>query len=143
MNNNKMIIVPYMSVGKIYFGMTRSEVQLLLGKPDRAFFKTKDSKTLTEMFLNLSCFVYYNVDDKVEAIEAWNSCNIIIDKINLFREPYNSLVQKISKLDPEVKMNTDGFTSLKKGFSIWIEDEIKDDSLCSSIIIFDKKYYIQ
>lgn len=40
----------------------------------------------------------------------------------MLRRPYKELLERYRKLDPEIYIEQDGFTTLKYGFSIWCPD---------------------
>jgi hypothetical protein len=70
-------IVAQQSVGPIKFGMTRSELREILAQPYNAFRKGIDAAELTDAFDTLDLHVFYN-DGKVEAVELWNTENVIL-----------------------------------------------------------------
>ena len=134
-------IKPYEFVGLIPFGINRNDLHSLIGQPSKSFMKMETSTQPTDKYNDLSLFIYYNDEEKVSAVESWPDCNIWFLGIDLFKQPHLTLLNFFKKYDENLKMETDGFTSLKAGISTWYEGEISDSVLCSSIFVFEKNYF--
>ena len=67
MENKVWNVIPTVSVNNLEFGIERSNVREILGKPKRIFKKTDNSVNTTDAYSDYH--VYYTTDDKLEAIE--------------------------------------------------------------------------
>ena len=67
---NEISVTPLVSVGRIKFGMNRSDVRQILGGDFVEFRKSKFSKNTSDDFHFLH--VYYDVDDKCIAVELFD-----------------------------------------------------------------------
>ena len=131
MNKISWKINPTISIGEINFGSPRALVRKTIGKPESVFHKTSSSDNTTDVY---SCFhVYFSADDKVEAVEFFDSeINLSIDS----RILYPGTLSNARQIFPDLEECYGSFIS--KSMSIGIcaeEDEI------TSILIGRKDYY--
>ena len=76
-------IIPNESINGMRFGMERSDVRKILGKPKRVFKKTNEAVNTTDAYLDFH--VYYSSDDRLEAIEFFgNNINLCINSHTVF-----------------------------------------------------------
>lgn len=69
----KLVAIPLVGVGDVRFGMTREEVRRIFGYA-KEFKKSPFSKTTTDDFG--FCHVYYDADNKCEAIEIFDGAEV-------------------------------------------------------------------
>ena len=129
-------------VGPIRFGMSPDEVRVTLGAEFESFKRTPASDYLCDHFHELGCFVYYDGERLVEAVELAEPAKPTLDGINLLSASFKNVIENIKRIDPDVSAESDGFTSLRLGLGGWApsaEDE-PDDAL-KSIVVFSEGYY--
>ena len=78
---DKIIAIPLKEVNGVEFGMSRGEVRSVLGKA-KEFRKTKFSKNTTDDFGY--CHVFYDSNDRCEAIEIFNEVEVVVNDTVIF-----------------------------------------------------------
>lgn len=78
----KFSVNPNEYVGNIKFGQTRDEVRRLLTGFKKEFKKNKYSRNTTDDFGY--CHVFYDVENRVNAVEFFEQCNLVYQGENLF-----------------------------------------------------------
>lgn len=68
---------PLKEVSGVRFGMTRIAVREVLGGEYKEFRKSKFSKNTTDDFGR--CHVFYNSEDRCEAIEIFGECEVFVN----------------------------------------------------------------
>ncbi len=90
---------PLIEVNGIEFGMNRKEVRKVLSGEVREFRKSKFSKSTTDDFG--TCHVYYDNNDKCEAIEVFGDVTVsIADKV-IFPSDIKTIEKMISDIAEE------------------------------------------
>jgi hypothetical protein len=107
----------YVGVGDIMFGATREQTRRLVGGAFKTFKRTEDSLTPMDVFLNGSLFVYYDVEEKCEAVEFAAPLNPLIGGIKLLGQPFKDIVAWIKLRDANLELDSSGFTSPALGIS--------------------------
>lgn len=129
----KINVIPLMQVNEIKFGMHRSEVRAILGEATE-FFKTSLSTIPTDDFGY--CHIFYDDNDKCEAIEIFDDAEVYINNklifptnkevgFNLFKNVFEDFIQ-----------DDDGLISYKYSIGIYAPDEDME-----SILIGREHYY--
>lgn len=126
----KIQAIPLESVGKIKFGMKKSEVMSLLGKAAE-FKKATASSVLTDDFGY--CHVFYNSSDECEAVEIFDGVEVYIGD-NLFFP--TSLDNTVNFID-DFKRDEDGLTSIKAAIGIYAPDNKMESILFGARGYFD------
>lgn len=109
----KWNVTPLSSVGQIKFGITREQVHSAVGNPKGSFKKTKSSKSKTD---NYNTFhVYYDEEDKVEAVEIFTGMDITIGGKDVFP------LDKESTLSAIPGLTEDSGSYINKSKSIGVE----------------------
>ncbi len=134
-----MQIIGYEGVGPIRFGMSRDDVRTALGADFESFKRSPSSIQPCDHFLQHECFVYYDANDEVEAVEFTKPATPMLDGLDLLSIDFTSLVQRIRQDDPDLSVENDGFTSLRLGIGGWAPGA--DDEPPESIIVFTRGYY--
>lgn len=109
---NVLTAVPLLGVNEVKFGMKRDEVREIFGKA-REFKKSKFSKNTTDDFG--FCHVYYNQDDKCEAIEIFAEVEVFIDEKKVFSEGLEILKSMFSDFEED----DSGFISKRYSIGIY------------------------
>lgn len=123
---------PYVSVGNIIFGESRETVREKNGE-FREFKKSKFSKNTTDDFSKFH--VYYDKDNKVEAVEFFGECSVVFNEVDLFSKTFDEL-KKIFE-DESNEEDESGIIFKKFGFSIYSPEKNKAET----ILAFKKGYY--
>jgi len=123
-------IQPTKKVGEIVFGMTREEVRNTLNLPFTEFKKTKFSSTLTDNFQFFH--VYYDTDNRCEAIEFFQGCTLILDNTIIFPSNIDSVFTKIYGFQKD----GDFYTNIEQSVSIFAPNGIIE-----SILLGKAGYY--
>jgi hypothetical protein len=126
--NKSLDFVPFKKIGDIRFGSTRESIRKKLGEP-KEFKKTKSSKNKTDDFGY--CHVFYNTDDKCEAVEVFNDVKVIFDDRNIM----GIAVGRFVKHCDAIKIKDSDYISRKNGIVAHAEDNI-----IKSILVVDKSY---
>lgn len=122
-------VKPTESVGKVRFGSDRKEVREILGNSYQEFKKSRFSKNTTDDYGDFH--VFYDVDNKCEAIEIFENIELKIDKMTIFPGTM-SIIELIGGFD------YDGYCYINKEKSIGLScHEEKIDS----ILLGKKNYY--
>lgn len=87
---------PLIGVGKIKFGMTRDEVRNTLGLKFNEFKKSKYSKNTTDDFG--VCHVFYDEDDKCEAVEIFDDIGVTVNGLEIFPDNIDNAMVAIKDL---------------------------------------------
>lgn len=127
----EFLFVPNKSVGKVEFGFTREEVRATITGFKRQFKKNIFSENFTDEFEY--CHVFYDKNDKCNAIEFFNSCELVFESKNLFELN----LFDFKKLFPDIVEEYGSYISNK--FSIGVSF---DDGKVESILVGYKDYYL-
>ena len=124
------IVIPMEKVNDIEFGMERSEVRKKFAVPVREFKKSKFSKRTTDDFG--SCHVYYDENDKCEAVE-------IFDEVAVYaydKKIFPVTVEEVKKIIPDLVEEEDSYISENLSIGIYAPGDKME-----SILIGCKGYY--
>lgn len=122
---------PNKSVGKIEFGLDRAEIRQILSGFKKEFKKNRFSKNTTDDFEY--CHVYYDINNKCNAVELFNGNELIYANKNLFSLNESEL----KKLFPDMIEEYGSHLSLK--YSVGVSF---DEGQVDSILIGCKGYYM-
>ena len=120
---------PLIGVGKIKFGMTRDDVRNALGLEFKEFKKSKYSKNTTDDFG--VCHVFYDEDDKCEAVEIFDDIGVTVNGLEIFPDNTDNAMVAIKDL---VKDDY-GLISISQSVGITVEAGKKE------AILFGKNGY--
>ena len=95
----KWTAIPLKEINGVKFGMSRSEVRALFSGKYAEFKKSKFSQNTTDDFG--ICHVFYNKDDKCEAVEVFNDCEVSVNGNLLFPLDISSVKQQIDDLEED------------------------------------------
>lgn len=109
----KWSAIPLKEINGIKFGMPRSEVRKLLGNKYKEFRKNKFSKNTTDDFG--ICHVFYSQDDKCEAVEVFDKCEVSVKGEVVF--PMDILSAK--KQIPDLEEDFGSYISKKLSIGIY------------------------
>ncbi|MDR0286689.1 MAG: hypothetical protein LBI03_03130 [Clostridiales bacterium] len=126
--------LPYIGTEKIKLGSTREEARSTLGTFNE-FKKTKFSKNTTDDFS--FCHVYYDVQNKVEAIEYFNSTEFLFKGNNLFSLNFSELKSFFGNNKIDFQEDDSGLRSDAIGLSVYSPNK----EHIETILIYKRGYY--
>lgn len=126
-------IDPTNQVNDVPFLCDRSEVRKVFGKKYSVIKKTPFSKNTTDVYD--SFHIYYNADDKFEAIEIFGNVRVLVNDVVVF--PGSK--ENIKKIFPEMVEDEYGLTDVK--FSVGVTLNQDDEEIIDGILFGCKGYY--
>lgn len=128
---HKWTAVPLKEVNGVKFGMPRSEVRMILGGKYNEFKKSKFSKNTADDFG--ICHVFYTPDDKCEAVEVFDNCEVSVNGTILFPLDILSLKKVIDDLDED----SGSYISKKLSIGIYAPEDKPESILFGGSGYFD------
>jgi hypothetical protein len=130
----KFDINPYTNVGEIFFGASRESIRKVFGTY-KEFKKSKASKNTTDDFE--FCHIYYDTNNKCEAIEYFPDLELLYKKRNLFEMNFNDFSQFALSNSIALEENDMGVLAKEIGIAIYAPEREKIES----ILVYKKGYY--
>lgn len=132
-------ITPYVGVGEFRFDMHCDEVCALLGEEYRRIDSHyTPGYTLCTGKLNL----HFNADDQLTAVEGSAAAGLCCQGIVLAGRPFNEVFKALKALDPEIRADRDGATSLRLGIGLYVPTIKKSKKEpVQGVIAFRRGYY--
>jgi hypothetical protein len=138
------VINPYIGIGEIKLGMTRSEVRSTLKSRFESCQRTGDLDIPEDFFPELGIFVEYNQSDVCASIQVVTPLDPIWRGKKLLQMPFIELAEWFISIDPDIELDETGFTCYKYGIGTYAPDyQEEPDSSPESIIVFTRGYYDQ
>jgi len=131
---SKFEIIPYNKAGNITFQLTRDAVRKLLGE-FKEFKKSKSSKNTTDDFK--FCHVFYDKDNKVEAVEFFEGNELVYEGKKLFSMSYNELLQFVKEKRFDYKEDGPGVIIEDIGIAAYAPNRCRIES----ILVYRRGYY--
>lgn len=126
----KWIAEPLVGVKNIHFGMSRDEVRTALGVSYSEFKKSKFSKNTTDDFG--SCHVYYDNENKFQAIEIFEGVEVQVGNSIVFPAKLDIL----KTVAPDFQEEEGCYISKKSSIGIYAPEGTME-----SILFAIKGYY--
>ncbi len=127
---DKWKVKPNVSVGKIIFGMDRSDLRALFPEKYTEFKKSRFSKNTTDDYGRFH--VFYSPNDKVTAVEFFEGIELTLNGKTI----YPIRTAEIGKRIPGIEKNGSFYTHIGKSIGIEASGEEAE-----SILIGEKGYY--
>ncbi len=127
---NRIYAEPLKKVDKIEFGMEREVVRKLYGQYEE-YKKSEYSQNTTDDFGNFH--VYYDENDKCEAVEIFDDVEVTINGEIIF--PVK--IEDAEKIESSLVRDEEGLISIEKSIGIYAPDENMES------ILFGKKGYYE
>jgi hypothetical protein len=128
--DKRIIVEPLKGIDEISFGISREEVRKYFGNNFEEFKKSKFSKNTTDDYGY--CHIFYDKDNKFEAIEFFDEVTIIIDDIIVFP----NRIEVIKKVSDDFEKDEESYISKEKSIGIYAPNDIME-----SILLGMKGYY--
>ncbi|MCR6503071.1 hypothetical protein MUO32_29055 [Shinella sp. CPCC 101442] len=138
-----MDIHSHEGAGPIRFGMAREEVLHLLAAEADSFKRNPTDVHPCDHFISLGCFVYYaDRNGLFEVIEFSAPAKPTLNGVDLLNVGFIDLLDIIRDADPQVSIDTEGFTSVRLGIGGWAPFlKSAPNSSVETIIVFAPGYY--
>jgi hypothetical protein len=128
---DKWIVEPTKSVNGILFGDSREIARKKMGMEFTEFKKSKFSKNTTDDFG--LCHIFYDKDNKVEAVEVFSDVEVLIGNTTVFPGGLNQL----KKLFDDLHQDGDSYISISNSVGVCLESDVID-----CILFGCKDYYM-
>ena len=125
-------VVPTVKVGEVEFGMSREEVRTLLGKATE-FYKFEDDSNTTDDFG--FCHVFYDQDNKCEAIEIFSEAEVFCNGTLIFPTDFITAQKAISDLEED----DEGLISYSQSIGIYAPDGEMESILFGKTGYYDEQ----
>lgn len=126
-------VIPLIRVNGVKFGMNRSEVRAVLGEASE-FFKTDSCTNTTDDFGY--CHVFYDNNDRCEAIEIFDDAEVYINDKLIFPINKEQALNSFRSVFDDFIQDDDGLISYKFSIGIYAPYESME-----SILIGKENYY--
>ena len=135
-------IKPYEGAGGILFGMTPEQVRSIIGNEVKTFKKASSTRSFTDAFIGKGIHVYYDEDNKCEAIEFAAPSNPTFKGYKLIEIPFIEVKETFIVMDDKLEVDETGFTSPKYGIGVYVPT-LKDSMFepIQGVIAFKAGYY--
>jgi hypothetical protein len=123
----EMVIKPFEGVGPIKFGMKPEEVSKAVGKTPRRFQKYPPPGLPSDDYSKQGILAHYNSKEECHDLEFdvfglwWTE--LTFHDLPLSSTPYETFLNLVKELDPQVAVGGGGFTSLALGISMQLDGE--------------------
>lgn len=135
MSINRWEITPYVGVGPLRFGLTRSQARSLLGTSVSAFRKGPYASTETDAYDGLGLHLHYDGNDRLECIEAWGSCPVYYKDAALLNASVQEVLERLANLGLSSRYD-DGYFLDDGGFALYAPDDV-----VKAVTVYRKGYY--
>lgn len=127
----RFLFNPNESIGKVKFGMERAEVRSVFPGFKKEFKKSKFSKNTADEFE--CCHVYYDANNKCNAVELFSTNQLMYENKNLFALN----ISEFQKFFPDLTEEYGSYCSKKYSVGVTFEE-----GKVESILVGCKDYYI-
>lgn len=125
-------VVPTIKVGEVEFGMSREEVRTLLGEA-KEFYKFEDDINTTDDFG--FCHVFYDQDNKCEAIEIFSEAEVFCNDTLIFPTDFITAKKAISDFEED----DEGLISYSQSIGIYAPDGDMESILFGKTGYYDEE----
>jgi len=132
---NRWDISPYVGVGPLRFGLTRSQVRSMLGGDVSTFKKGLCSSIQTDAYIRLGLHLHYNEDDWLECIEAFGLCPIFYKGVSLLNTNVQEVLKSLADLGLSSRYD-DGYFLDGEGFVL-----DAPEGVVQAVTVYGKGYY--
>jgi len=124
---NSFDFIPLISIGNVFFGEDRRDVRKKLGE-FHEYKKSKFAKATTDDFG--FCHVYYDVQNKCDAIEfVVSKSDVIWNGKNLSILNYKDFEKLVEEHDCEINIDDSGFISKKIQMGVYAPNRENVESI--------------
>ena len=125
----------------LIFGLTRTEVRMLIDSQVDSR-KRNQSDSSYDYFIGLGIFMYYDAEDKLEAIEITKPAKPQLSLVSLLELSFVSAKKLLLSLSENVREDGAGATAEDLGIGVYAPFAKKDPkALIEAVIVFGHGYY--
>lgn len=132
---------PKIGVGPLKFGLSRSEIEAVLGMKPHRFLRSQFSQSMTDHFETLRLFVYYDKFDCAEAFEFPADAELELKNVQLCGLSAQAFARVI-ELDSVLQVSDDSVSSESLCISAYYPGLSNDQSAPQqSVIVYKSGYF--
>jgi hypothetical protein len=129
-------------VGPLKLGMRRDEVRRELNGKVEEFRKGPNSPTLSDFFAETMMVAYYDLEDRLEAVEFGDELVADWNGILLVGRPAKAIFDDVKQYSSKVEIDDDGVIFHDLGFGLYSPGWLEGDSeMNEGVIVFKRSYY--
>jgi len=133
---------PLKSVGPIAFKDTQADAINAIGQPDKTFKRNKFSSWPLDQFENLSCFINYDKEGQIEALEFYEGAEVIYFGRNLMTLSFSEAKTFLSNLKLDFKENDESLLCHDLGISFYYPSlETEPNNTPDTLLVFASGYW--
>jgi hypothetical protein len=138
----KFVVDPLKGVGPIRFGMTRAEVEQVMGKTPERDEKGRYPIALYDYFQDDGVFVFYDPTDHAIAAEFFEFGELECPPDGTFARPFDDVLAWVKRRDPNVVIETGNhFRSEALGMAGAPREDDAEDKSAESLLFHQPRYY--
>ena len=119
----QLVISPYIGLGSLSFGQTRSEVRAILGEPSKSFRKGPFADNKTDEYRGVGIHTYFDLEDRLEFIEAFAPADVSYRGIRLSGSAIIHVVEQLGRIGLSHRDEQGSVVFEAGGFSLYAIDE--------------------
>lgn len=132
---------PRIGVGPLKFGLSRVEIEAVLGSKPRRFFRSQFSPSMTDHFETIGIFVYYDKFDCAEAFEFPADAELELKNVRLCGLSARAFARAV-ELESFIEASEDSVGSESLCVSAYYPGLSKDQSAPQqSVIVYKPGYF--
>ena len=137
---------PYVGLGALKFGMTMDEARAAINLPYSSFNKSMDSHSPADSFDNGATIVFYDIENKVNAIEVYPEVNFVFNDYYVFGKRITEFEKWLAPIATDFKREDDGVggadvRSIGMSYSGWEDPEDERFLNVGYIFLYKKGYW--
>ena len=132
-------VIPYVGVGELQLGARREELR---SRFNGRFRESKKSGSDVDQFLNANFMAYYDEDRRCTCLEFYvyvggEAFYPAIGSQILLGVAYSTVLRALQEADPDIALDSAGFTSPKFGIGVYI-DGPQEDPLVEGVSVYSR-----
>jgi hypothetical protein len=128
-------IIPFVGMGDLRFGIPRLEVRSFLGNDFQSFLKYGETRE-TDAYNGLGLHLYYNVNDRLEFIEAFAPCRPEYQGIQLLNQKLDAVLKQLRSIGFDARYDDEGYFFDQLGFALYVPH-----SSIEAVSVYRQGYY--
>lgn len=121
MEFDSLSITPFIGVGHLRFGLCRSEVRTLLGRPSERWRRSTWSRNLTDRYEQWWMTLDYSDSDELEFIEVGRGrCSVLLGDVQLMPGRAREVVDRLGESGVATCPSDSGFSIVGAGVNLYV-----------------------
>lgn len=133
-------VEPHRAVGVVSFGMSRSEVERVMGERPERDKRNELALAEYDSFEADGFFVYYDPDDRAIAAECFELAGVTFPPDTSLDLPYSQLITWLRSRDASLVVDLDGFRSDALGIA-GAQASPQSEDRVESLLFYRPNYY--